>query len=246
MRAQTHSPLRLYVYADGPLAAEHESVLSRQLEGTDRLVRGNEPRGLPTGLNVLIDLALEDPAIGFLARMDADDVSEPVRIARQLEFLANHPQVSVVGTWCYEFQTRGTPLFRKQLPTEPEAVARAMLLRNALAHPTVMFRREVFEMGFRYDPRFLVMQDYELWTRLLLAGIVISNVPEYLLWFRISPAFYDRRHGWRRAWSEVRLRARYARQSGRLQPGVLLALGGLFAVRVMPAPLKRLAYQHLR
>lgn len=248
MRAQTHSPLYLYVYADGPLDAAHEYVLTRHLDerGGDLLVHGESARGLPTGLNTLIDAALQDRTIEFLARMDADDLSEPARITRQLEFFDQNPQVSVAGTWCIEFETRGEPLFSKQLPTEPDAVERAMLLRNALAHPTVMFRRAVFERGFRYDPDFLVMQDYELWSRLLLAGVVISNVPEYLLWFRVNRGFYGRRHGWQRAWSEVRLRLRHARRRGRLRPGLLLALGGLFAVRVMPAPIKRLAYRHLR
>ena len=68
---------------------------------------------------------------------------------------------------------------------------------NALAHPTVMFRRGVFERGHRYDTRCVIMQDYELWSRLILAGEIISNVPEYLLWFRIGDSFFSRRHGLR-------------------------------------------------
>jgi len=121
-----------------------------------------------------------------------------------------------------------------------------MLYRSPLAHPTVMFRRGVFERGHRYDPRRLIMQDYELWSRLLLAGEVISNVPEYLLWFRMAPGFFARRSGFNRAWGEAKERFLFAKRTGLLRPIHLLGFSALFALRLMPSSLKRLAYRHLR
>lgn len=249
MRAQTHRNLRLFVYCDGPLQAAHEEVIARLLRtepGLDLVVRGERPAGLPTGLNRLIELAMADPAIEFMARMDADDISMPQRIERQLAFLREHPAVSILGTWCIEFTEPNVPAFHKKLPSEAAEVPGSMLFRSALAHPTVMFRRGVFERGHRYDPTLLVMQDYELWSRLIVAGEVISNVPEYLLWFRIGDGFFNRRHGMRRAWDEVGLRFRFARRSGLFRPKHLAGLFALFLVRVMPGPVKRLAYKHLR
>lgn len=249
MLAQTHRTLRLFVYCDGPLRAEHEQAMARHLrtdEGIDRIVRSERPAGLPTGLNTLIDLALQYPEIEYMARMDADDISLPERIARQLGYLGEHPEVTIAGTWCIEFSEPNVPLFHKRLPVDAAEVPRSMLFRSALAHPTVMFRRGVFERGHRYDPRLLVMQDYELWSRLIVAGEVISNVPEYLLWFRIGDGFFNRRHGLRRAWDEVGLRFDYARRSGLFRLSHLPGLAALFLVRVMPGPVKRLAYKHLR
>jgi hypothetical protein len=249
MRAQSHPDLHLYVFCDGPLKPAHEEVLSRHLDagsGRDHIIRGAQPAGLPTGLNVLIEHALQDREVTFLARMDADDIALPQRIERQLKFLHERPEVTVAGTWCIEFTEPGVPSFHKKMPSERADVARAMLMRNALAHPTVMFRRGVFERGHRYDARQVIMQDYELWSRLIVAGEVISNVPDYLLWFRIGDGFFNRRHGVRRAWDEVRLRLRYARRSGLLRPQHLMGLGALFLVRVMPSSAKRFAYKHLR
>lgn len=248
MKAQTHRSLQLLVYCDGPLDAAHEAALHRHLNlaGGDRIVRGERSLGLPTALNALIEVALADQAVEYLARMDADDLSLPQRIARQLDFLHQHPDVSIAGTWCIEFNEPGVALFHKKMPTGRDEVARAMLLRNALAHPTVMFRRAVFERGHRYDTRYKVMQDYELWSRLIVAGESISNVPEYLLWFRVGDGFYGRRAGFKRAWDEVGLRLRYARRTGLFRPTQLLGLCALFLVRVMPGGLKRLAYRHLR
>jgi hypothetical protein len=125
-------------------------------------------------------------------------------------------------------------------------VNRFMLYRSPLAHPSVMFRRGVFERGHRYDTRLLIMQDYDLWMRLILAGEVISNVTEFLLWFRMAPGFFERRSGLTRAWGEVRLRFHYARRSRQLGPLHLMKLAALFTIRLMPSLLKRLAYRHLR
>ena len=50
----------------------------------------------------------------------------------------------------------------------------------------------------------------------------------------------------RRAWDEVGLRFRFARRSGLFRPRQLAGLLALFLVRVMPGPVKRLAYRHLR
>ncbi|TXH59668.1 MAG: glycosyltransferase [Burkholderiaceae bacterium] len=249
MREQTHRRLSLYVYCDGPLKPDHEAIIAKRLrlaDGVDHVVRAERAAGLPTGLNRLIELALSDPEVGFLARMDADDISMPQRIERQVVFLGAHPEVTIAGTWCIEFTEPNVPLFHKRLPERPSDVPRAMLLRSALAHPTVMFRRAVFERGHRYDPKFLVMQDYELWSRLIIAGEQIANVPEYLLWFRIGDGFFNRRHGMRRAWNEVMLRLDFARRSRQFGPKHLAGLVALFLVRVMPGPVKRLAYRHRR
>lgn len=249
MRDQTHCNLRLFVYADGPLHDTHEAVLSRRLRlapDADCVVRGERPVGLPAGLNRLIDLAVADTRIAYMARMDGDDISTPTRIERQIAFLREHPQVSIVGTWCIEFSEPGVPLFHKQLPTQADEIRRFMLYRSPLAHPTVMFRREVFEAGQRYSPSMKIMQDYEFWARLLAAGYIISNVPEYLLWYRMAEGFYGRRAGLHRAWGEVKLRWRYARAASLLRPQHLFGFLGLFLVRMSPEPIKRIAYKHLR
>ena len=249
MRDQTHRNLRLFIYVDGPLHQAHEAVLAKHLRGEgdfDRIVRGERPVGLPAGLNRLIDLAIQEPRIEYMARMDADDISVPERIAHQVAFFREHADVSIVGTWCIEFSQPGVPLFHKRLPSDIAEIRRFMLYRSPLAHPTVMFRRNVFDAGQRYSPAMKIMQDYEFWARLLTAGYVISNVPAYLLWFRMAEGFYGRRTGIHRAWGEVKLRWHYAKSAGLLRPTHLFGFLGLFLVRMSPVAIKRLAYKHLR
>ena len=248
LRAQTHPNLHLFVFADGPLESGHEEILAKALDlgGRDRLIRGERPAGLPAALNRLVDAALQDPSIAYIARMDSDDICMPERIERQVNMMASSPRLSVCGTWCIEFTESGVAAFHKKLPTDPREIPKFMLMRVPVVHPTVMFRRDVLAAGHRYDAKLLRMQDYDLWSRLIVAGHLFGNVPEYLLWYRMAPGFYARRTGVRRAWVEVGLRLRYARNAGLLAPVLLLQLAGFFLVRVSPEPVKRFAYRHLR
>jgi len=248
MQQQTTVDVRIYLYADGPLSPAHEAVITqlRCDDGGNRLFRGERPAGLPHGLNTLIDAALTDPTITFLARMDADDLSLPHRIARQVTYFGSHPDVDVAGTWCIEFNEPGVPIFHKRLPTTHADLTRFMLYRSPFNHPTVMFRRTVLDGGFRYDPALPLMQDYDLWRRLVVAGYRIGNVPEYLLWFRVEDQFFTRRSGVTRAAREIRMRIDYARAIDQLKLRNYAKYMGLFAVRTAPVWLKRLSYKYLR
>jgi GT2 family glycosyltransferase len=243
LRAQEDVEMRIFLGCDGALSTAHERVIDDLAGAADVILRSDARSGLSRTLNRTIEAALGDPSITFLARMDADDLCVPRRFAKQARFLASHPEVGVVGSWCVEFSEPGVPSFHKQLPSAPSDVRRIMVYRSPLAHPTVMIHRRVFEAGFRYDPAYDGAEDYELWSRLALAGIGISNVPEYLLWFRMSSDLFARRAGWRRALTEVSLRVRYARGAGLLRPWHYLGLGGLMLVRILPVSMKKWAYR---
>ncbi len=249
MRAQTYSNVRLFIYCDGPLTDAHEATLRKYTGAAgsgDHVIRGTTPAGLPSGLNALIDYALSASDVTYLARMDADDLSMPERIAKQVGFLRDRPEVSVVGTWCIEFHELGVPAFYKQMPTDHVDLVKFMLYRSPFNHPTVMFRRSVFEKGYRYDPSLKLMQDYDLWSRLVSDGLIIGNVSEYLLWFRIEKEFYSRRSGFKRAIRETNMRIRFARNVKKLKPANFFRYIGLFGIRVAPVGIKRMSYRYLR
>jgi glycosyltransferase involved in cell wall biosynthesis len=249
LRAQSHSDVRLYVFCDGPLPAANLRALEEQLQlqaGRDFLLFSEQRVGAAAGLNQIIEQALLDPDTQFIARMDADDLSMPTRFERQLAFLGNNPEVDVVGTWCIEFMKPGVPTFHKSVPVNHDEVMTFMCVRSPVVHPSVMIRRRVFDAGHRYDPQLSVMQDYDLWTRLAMAGIKISNVPEFLLWYRLGPDFFNRRAGWERALLEVRARAYYSTKMRLLRPWHPLAWLGLIGLRLAPTWVKRIAYNARR
>jgi glycosyltransferase involved in cell wall biosynthesis len=243
LRAQQDVNMRIYLGCDGALSSAHERVIDELMGAPDVVLRSETRSGLSRTLNRTIEAALEDPSIAYLARMDADDISVPQRFAKQVRFLSSHPEVGVVGSWCIEFSEPGVPAFHKKLPSDALDLGRIMVYRSPLAHPSVMFHRRVFDAGFRYDPAYDGAEDYELWSRLVLAGVGISNLPDYLLWYRMSPDVFARRAGWDRALTEVSLRIRYARAAGLLRPRHFLGLAGLTLVRIVPVSMKKWAYR---
>lgn len=243
LRAQEGVATRIILGCDGELSPAHERVIEDLTVESDLVLRSDHRSGLSRTLNQTIEAALRDDSIEYLARMDADDISVPHRFCRQSRFLQAHPDISVAGSWCVEFTETGVAGFLKQLPTSDSELRKSMVYRSALAHPSVMFHRRVLEAGFRYDPRYDRTEDYELWSRLLLAGVRIANVPEYLLWHRVSPALHVKRAGWRLGANEVSLRIRYAKAAGLLRPWHYIGLAGFFLVRVAPQPLRKLAYR---
>jgi len=119
----------------------------------------------------------------FIARMDADDIARPTRLARQVAFLSAHPDVGVCGTYA---MTLGERRARKLRYGVSDQVLRSrMVFGCALAHPTVMMRRSVLEAEpGPYAGRF---EDYDLWLR-LLRRTKFACLPEVLLDYRVHPA----------------------------------------------------------
>ena len=135
----------------------------------------------------------------FLARMDADDISHPERLAEQVAFLdaATNRDIGVVGC-LVEFggdRAVGEGYARhvdwvNSLVT-PEEIALNRFVESPLANPSVMFRRDLIERhgGYR-DGDF--PEDYELWLRWLDAGVRMAKVPRVLLTWNDSPTRFTR------------------------------------------------------
>ena len=141
-----------------------------------------ENMGLTKSLNRGLALARGD----FVARMDGDDVSEPARFKVQLEYLANHPEIVVLGTSGMMIDAHGRVLSHLWRTGDPKVVRWEMSYGNSVLHSSVMFRRNLIQAAGGYNSKFPYAQDYELWTRLLMDGSEICSVPQCLLKYRIS------------------------------------------------------------
>jgi len=117
----------------------------------------------------------------YIARMDGDDISLKHRLKKQLNFLEKNPEISLCGSWIKHF---GDSQVLQTYPLSDEEIKIQLLFNSALAHPSVMFRREIFiEKNLFYAEDFPVAQDYELWVR-GMDVIKFSNLKEILLLYR--------------------------------------------------------------
>ncbi len=149
-----------------------------------RLFRNGRNQKLPKTLNFGINRALGK----YIVRMDADDISLPERLAKQVEFMESHPEIGVCGTWYNVFNDdMGQLLHYEQKPITHEMILIYLnLLENPIGHPTVIIRREV--LGNLYYPESLVnnAEDYGLWLMLSQYGVKFANLPVYTLNYRFS------------------------------------------------------------
>lgn len=133
--------------------------------------------GLATRLNELARRA-EAP---LLARMDADDLMHPERLARQVAWFENHPDTDALGTGTYTMDSVGR--LHGQRWADPLPATAAETLRHELfVHPTVMFRT-AFARANPYDPSYPRAEDVALWCR-IRPSARLAVLPEPLHFYR--------------------------------------------------------------
>lgn len=155
-----------------------------------RIIPNEANSGLAYSLNKGIDFARG----AYIARMDADDISLPTRLAAQVAFLDAHPDCCLCGGALMTFSTEGAGVLW-QPPLAHDDILSSMIFESVIYHPTVMMRGETLNRyGLRYAENFRVAQDYELWIRLAEVG-KLANLPEVLLHYRLHVGSASSHHG---------------------------------------------------
>lgn len=172
------------------------------------LVNNNDNLGLTASLNKGLALARGE----YIARMDADDISRPERLARQVSFMDENPQVGVCGSWVRYFPMSGNNVWR--LPKGSEEIRCWQFHTVGVAHPSVIIRRQFFvQYGLSYDPQYRYAQDYELWGR-AIRYMAFANIQKVLLDYRISTGQVCCKHGTEQLEAVAPLRLQWVRELG--------------------------------
>lgn len=190
---QTLKPDEIILVEDGPLGEDLNEVVDRWKERlSDRLVLlYNEVNlGLTKSLNKGIKYVRSE----YIARMDSDDISDPLRFERQFNYLQEHPGIDVLGGALQEFNDENSNLNVRHYPLSPEQCREYIVKASPLAHPTVMMRRRIFDEGITYNEQYRTSQDIALWFELLSKGYSIANIPEVTILFRRDDAVFKRRN----------------------------------------------------
>ena len=121
----------------------------------------------------------------YIARMDADDLSRPERLEIQLSYLESHPDIVAIGSGVCMIDPCGRPLKDFNVCTDPQELRRRIVAIEdiGLIHPTLMARCAVLQRLGGYRPQYNLVEDFDLFFRLLDQG-ELGNVPEILLDYR--------------------------------------------------------------
>ncbi len=123
-------------------------------------------------LSDVLNLGLKAATAPLMARMDADDIAEPERLACQLEAMERYPGAGIVCSPITFIDEHGNRTGART--TVQRSVLHGLRWKNVIAHPTVMMRREAVDETGGYDSAAWHAEDYELWLRLAARWEVVE------------------------------------------------------------------------
>lgn len=184
--AQTYTNWEMILVDDGSIDDSFELVASLH-DPRITLLRDGENRGLAARLNQIATIAQGE----HLARMDADDIMHPDRLAKQIQFAATHPEYDVIGSSLYSIDQRSKTLGAR-FPPVSQLLPKQLLSNAPLAHPAILGKTTWFRDN-PYDESYRRCQDQELWVRTYRHSM-FTNLPTPLMFVReggdVTPGKY--------------------------------------------------------
>lgn len=183
---QTFEDLELIVVDDGSGDDTLDHVRERCHDDRLRVLEMRAPRGLVQALNT----GLAEARAPLIARMDADDLCSPGRLAAQVDLLSRRPDVQVCDSRVEIFRDDGPPgggylAYQRWLDSihDHDDFCREFLVENPVVHPASLARAELLQRvgGYRDGP---FPEDYDLWLRCLRAGARFHKLRQRLVRWR--------------------------------------------------------------
>jgi GT2 family glycosyltransferase len=200
--AQTFRDFEFIIVNDASTDGTHTTLSAFAARDARLVLIDNDAnRGVAGSLNRGLQLARGK----YVARQDADDLSEPQRLAEQVAVLGGRPVVGLLGTWVDLMDAAGRPIDEHPYPdiTGDSALQAALLKANCFCHGSVMFRRALLDGVGDYDEHLEGAEDYDLWLR--LAEVTqLEKVPQTLYRYRHHTASVSETHRAFQVWQQAR------------------------------------------
>lgn len=228
---QSIPPEEIVLIEDGPLTRELYQVIQNVKKKYANLITYQFERNVMLGraLQKGVELCHYD----LVARMDSDDVAVYNRLELQMKYLEKNQEIDVIGGNVEEFDDESKEKQFKKMPISMRKILKYAKYRNPINHMTVMFRRNaVLNVGnYRHFP---LLEDYDLWVRMLANGSKFSNIPCVLAYVRVDKNLYKRRGG--KGYYKQYLKLRKEQKELKLVNNVEYILGVLLALIITREP----------
>lgn len=189
MLSQTYANFELIIVNDASTDKSGEIIDKYQKKYPRIIAAIHLKKNLNAGGEGAGNIAFSKAKGEFVARMDADDIAHPKRLAKQVEFLQKNPDVALVGLCAEVINKNGKQIGNKIVPTQHEEIFKNYFTFHPVIHPTVMLRR-----GSLINPNTLYRRDlpsnndYLTFFEMINSGRKFANLPDRLLKYRLHGA----------------------------------------------------------
>lgn len=175
---QTFIDFELIVVDDGSTDTTWEIISAYS---DRRIIRIKREHDYITSLNCAMQMARGI----YIARMDADDMMHPERLAIQVAKMDTCPEIDICSTWMYGLYPEGDgkPMML-EMGTLPNTLIK-LLRCNFIYHPTIMLRRSFWQKHkLCYRANYRYAEDYKLWSECATLGATFHTLPQILHYYR--------------------------------------------------------------
>jgi len=182
---QTFTDFEYIIVIDNPIDKWRVDYVKSISDKRIKLIINEKNLGLTKSLNIALSYAKGK----YIARMDADDISMPNRLEKELDYLIKN-NLDMCGSYVTCFI--GEKDIKKiKFPVTYKGIKKVAYIQNCIAHPTFFVKKEIYDCLKGYN-NVIACEDYDFLLRALDKGYKIGNVPEVLLKYRISPSSISR------------------------------------------------------
>ena len=187
---QTYQNFEIIMCNDGSTDNTFEIAKQYKDKYPDRIVLIENEKNM--GLNYTLNHCLKYANGAYIARMDGDDISLPLRFEKEVSFLDEHPEYAIVSTPMIYFDENGD--FRVCHGNgEPKlsSIARG----TPFCHAPCMVRKEAYDAvsGYDVDSKKMRVEDWDLWIRMYSKGYKGYNLQEPMYKMRDDKNAFSRR-----------------------------------------------------
>lgn len=240
---QTVQADEVVIVLDGPITQSLRNVLDKwHLKLPIKLVPLPENVGLGAALNCGLDKC----SYPIVARMDTDDICVAQRFELQLNEFLKNKELALLGGTISEFDGDVSNIIGKRtVESDFNKIKHLAKFRNPFNHMTVMFKKDAVLNAGGYVHHH-VMEDYNLWLRMLSRNNIVSNLPDILVNARAGMGMLSRRRGYSYIKSELQLAKLKYKLGIQNLPGVICVFFLRAAPRIMPGFIFKKIYDILR
>lgn len=189
---QTYKEFEFVIYDD--CSTDHTPEIIKSFSDNRIVYRRNS---INQGLTRNLADGVSRSEADYIARMDADDIAYHERLARQLEWMDHHPDVTILGSPVTYFKDTLGDLGIAKQPADDVTIKATLFISFTLMHPSIMIRRgDLVNQGLNYNPEYRCSQDHALYLDCISKGLKFANTEDPLMHMRAHGGSISRaRHG---------------------------------------------------